>query len=490
MNLNFDSNQFRVLLADYSVGPAVALENATLQTIAQNYKRQLSNQMYPIEKPRIAEKIPSIEGYQVSRKIDGEFCLLFFDGEKTISCNPGGTVRAGLPCFEEFSNLLSNAGVSSGVFACELFVKKKERERVHHVVRIARKPADRKQLASLAVYVFDIVELDEVKIDGAKEVSDKIEELFDGGVLVRPIEVVETDNSGQIIKLFEQLVEEENSEGLVVRHDSLGWFKIKPVHPIDCVIVGFSDSVNERKGMLHDLLVGLVRNDGGIQLLGKVGGGFTEDQRKEIFEDLQKSVVPSDYVEVSSAYLAYEWVEPSQVVEIKCLDLISEKSRGDNINKMVLNWDEKQSKYLGVRKMPFVSLIAPRFERMRPDKSVNADEVSTKQVSALVDIENIEKKLADIKLPNSEMLKREVYYKTMGEKMMIRKVLLWKTNKEETGEFPAFIAFYTDFSTQRKDPLGTALKPANSLESGEKEFDALLEDAVKKGWEKYVGSDV
>lgn len=487
MNLKFDSKQFTKKLGDYLVGTATALQDSTLQTQAQNYKRQLSNQMYPVEKLSITEKIPSLEGYTVSRKIDGEFCLLFFDGSNTISCNPGGTVRVGLPCFAEFSKLLKDAGVGEAVFACELFVKKKERERVHDVIRLARKPSDKKQLSSLAVYVFDIVSIEEKSLEKTVEVNKKIQDIFGKGVLVASIEFQITDSNRKILEIYEKWVETEGSEGLVVRHDGVGWFKIKPVHTIDCAIVGFSDSTNERKGMLHDLLVGLFRPDGSLQLLGKVGGGFSDDERRELFGKLKKSVVESDYVETSSAYLAYEWILPKVVAEIKCLDVIATNSRGDNINKMVLTWDKKNKKYLGMRKMPFVSILAPSFVRLRDDKSVNLEEVGIKQVSALVEIDDIEKKLAEIELPKSEMINRKVFYKRQGEKLMVRKILMWKTNKEHTNEYPAFITFYSDFSSQRKNALTTKMKPANDIKTAERSFEEFLEQLVKKGWEQYDG---
>lgn len=485
MNLNFNGDLLKEKFG-YLSGPATALENPTLQAQAQNYRRFLSNQMYLIDKNRITEKIPNLENLHASRKIDGEFCLLFFDGETAITCNPGGTIRAGLPCLEEAANLLVKEKIKNGVFACELFLKKKGRERVHDVIRVARNPKTKKDLASLSLYIFDIVELNGEKVTGDSAATVKrIAELFEAGVFVKPVESVEVDSNLKIVRLFEDWVEDQGSEGIVVRHDSVGWFKIKPEHNIDAVVVGFSDSINERQGMLHDMLVGLLRSDGNIQLLGKVGNGFSDDDRREYFSRLAKMEVKSDYVEVSSNYLAYTWVEPTLIIELKVLDVISKKSRGDNINKMVLEWDAKNETYSGIRKMPFVSVFAPRFERVRDDKSFSPDDIGTHQVSDLVEIDQIDKELAEIELPPSEILKREVYVKEQGEKVMVRKFFLWKTNKEKTGEYPEFITYYTDFSSQRKDPLQTKIQPAHDLESAERDFAELIENGVKSGWNKH-----
>ena len=45
--------------------------------------------------------------------------MLIWDGEKLISVNPGGTVRFGLPCYEEAEKLLKKAKVKDALFGGE-----------------------------------------------------------------------------------------------------------------------------------------------------------------------------------------------------------------------------------------------------------------------------------------------------------------------------------------------------------------------------------
>ena len=80
--------------------------------------------------------------------------------------------------------------------------------------------------------------------------------------------------------------------------------------------------------MLHDLLLGVVRPDGSIHTMARVGGGFSDEQRQELLVDLQGMVVDSEYAEVNSDHVAYRMVEPHWVIEISCLDLISQNTRG------------------------------------------------------------------------------------------------------------------------------------------------------------------
>ena len=94
--------------------------------------------------------------------------------------------------------------------------------------------------------------------------------------------------------------------------------------------------------MLHDLLVAVIRDDGTFHELARVGGGFTEEDRRTIADELKRRIVPSDYVAVNNDYVAYEMINPGPVIEISCLDLIPERASGGPVNRMVLEWDGKR----------------------------------------------------------------------------------------------------------------------------------------------------
>ncbi len=347
-----------------------------------------------------------------------------------------------------------------------------------------RNPKSAQDLNKLQFSLFDIVELDGEQFTESVKTLNKLDDLIKDGNLVSTVEYETTDNRKDIKNAVERWVTVGGSEGVVLRNEQTGWFKIKPSHTIDVVVLGFSDSPGERRGLLHDIFVGLVRKDGTFHTMAKIGGGFTDEDRTELLKKLKKSVVASDYIEVNSAHLAYEMVKPELVVEMKCLDLISENSRGGQINRMVLAWNEDEQKYSAVRRMPLVSIISPQFKRLREDKSVNEIETSVKQISALVDIPDIGKKVADLELPKSEVIRREVLTKTIGEKLMIRKLVMWKTNKEVTKEYPAYIVYYTDFSTGRKVPMTNELIPANTKSEAEMRYREVFAKADKQGWVK------
>lgn len=88
-------------------------------------------------------------------------------------------------------------------------------------------------------------------------------------------------------------------------------------------------------------------------------------------------------------------------------------------------------------------------------------------------------------LPASTVLKREVYTKGTGDKLMVQKYLVWKTNKESTdSRFPAYALHFTDFSVGRKGMLKRELRISSSEEQILAMCDEMIAENVKKGWEK------
>ena len=115
------------------------------------------------------------------------------------------------------------------------------------------------------------------------------------------------------------------------------------------------------KDMLHDVLVGLVRDDGSMHVLGRVGGGFSDEDRRAMLADLRELACESEYSEVNSDHVAYRMVRPEWVFELACLDLVAVTTRGQPIERMVLSWDRDASTWRVARRLPLASLITFTF---------------------------------------------------------------------------------------------------------------------------------
>ena len=485
-----DRSKIEIKLGAYGVGNSLAVSDVSILPKVQDYRRRLSSRMVPLEKADITKKMMPAD-YHVSRKIDGEFTVLVYRDGSAFCINPGGTVRTGLPWLKEAEDLLSRAKVKEAMIAGELYVANKDRRpRVHDVVTVARQPQSEAALNQLQFAAFDLISLDGQTIEGEFEpVWNRINELFAGGEKIHPVEAREAADLNEVGKLFEQWVEAEGGEGLVVRSDTAGMFKIKPRHTLDAVVVGYTESVDDREGMLHDLLLAVRRADGSFQILTRVGGGFSEEERRAFLSDLKDITCESQYAEVNSDHVAYQMVRPDWVVEISCLDLVSQTTRGGAINRMVLDWNESSHTYQIIRRLPLVSVISPQFVRRREDKTPARQDVRIEQVTAIVDVPMADKDARQFTLPKSELLKREVYTKQAKGEVMVRKFVMWKTNKEDNEDYPGYVLHFTDFSPNRKAPLAREIRVSDSAEQIHALWNELKEDNIKRGWDLHSTSE-
>lgn len=479
-----DRSRLEFRLADYRVGSASALTDPLLLSRVQEYRRLTSARMAPLDRDDIRRKMPKAD-YFVSRKVDGEFTVLVYDGSGAFLLNPGGTVRTGLPVTEEAARRLFKANVKQAMIAGELYVHCDDRRpRVHDVATVARQPKSEADLKRLRFAAFDLIPMDGAAAGPYAETWETIKRLFGDGERIHPVQTQTAGSAADIDEKFEQWVVQEGAEGLVARSDSAGLFKIKPRHTLDVAVIGFTESTGDREGMLHDLLYAVMRRDGSLQVLSRVGGGFDEDQRRTMLADLKDMIVPSEYAEVNSDHVAYQMVEPQWVIEISCLDLISQTTRGAPINRMVLDFQQQGKGYRVIRRLPLATVISPQFVRRREDKSVRPHDVRIDQVSSIVEIAQWDRDAGKMTVPKSEVLRRTVYTKVMKGETMVRKLVLWKTNKETDGdEFPAYVLHYTDFSPSRKTPLCREVRVSSSLEQMSNLWTGLLEENIKKGWE-------
>ncbi len=469
-------------LPPYATGPATALSDPSLWPRVQDYRRLAGARMTAIARDEIKSKLPGGE-LHVSRKVDGEFTVLFVDADEAFTLNPGGTVRTGLPCITEAAELVRRAGAGRVLVAGELYLSRGgARTRVHDITQALSRP---KELAEIRFAAFDLVE---PRAAVFADTWSRLGEIFEAGKLAHRVEGFFTRKLDDVETRYRQWVEGEGAEGLVVRSDAAGMFKVKNRFTLDVVVLGFSEGIDDRKGMLHDLLVGVVRPDGTFHVLSRVGGGFSDDERRSILSDLKDLPAGSDYTEVSPDHLAYQMVRPEWVIEISCIDLLSQTTRGGPIERMVLSWNPAENKYEIIRRLPLAALIAPNYLRRRPDKRPSATDARLAQVSDLVEIPLAERDARSMVLSRSELLRREVYTKVMRGQTMVRKLLLWKTNKDgDSDQYPAYVLYVTDYSPNRRDPLERDVRIGNDPEDMTRLWDALKKERILSGWVKVKG---
>ena len=163
-------------------------------------------------------------------------------------------------------------------------------------------------------------------------------------------------------------------------------------------------------------------------------------------------------------------------------DVQSEDSSGDLIRKMVLDF---KSEWTALQKLPLASIIHPVFVRYREDKSINPTDLRLEQISNRCLVSDAKVSAEAIELPESEIIRREVYTKESKGLLAVRKLVLWKTNKDQLdSNYAPYVVHWTDYSPSRKDPLKKEVRLASNQKSAEEIADQMIESNIKKGWEK------
>jgi hypothetical protein len=445
---------------------------------ALNYKKRIAGAYSALNREQIGNFLPDTE-FIITRKIDGELQVLFYNGEDVFSVNGYGNVKYGLPCFEELKENLKAKGVKKAVLAGELHVDETDgRKRIYDLLKELGQDGN-KELIHLTL--FDLIELEDkpVSSENYKEIVEQLSGFVGKGNKVHVVTIKEGKNRDDLKSIFDSYIA-DNSEGIVVRGAFPRVYKIKPKYTIDAAVVGFSES--EEKGKVRSILLALMNEDGTFQIVGKAGSGFNDEMRVMFYNQLSKSTVDSSFIETDSNNVAFHMVRPEMVVEVGCNDIITELSSEPVTNAVV---EFKDDKYCFHSMMYGGTLLFPVLERIREDKKVNPVDIRWKQVELLVVINHIPTEQSLANLPKSEVISREVYRKEMKGKILVQKFVILKTNKEKVDKrFPAYVFHYTNFSPDRKDPLDKDVRISNDLDQINEIKSQYLDECIKKGWEK------
>jgi hypothetical protein len=172
-------------------------------------------------------------------------------------------------------------------------------------------------------------------------------------------------------------------------------------------------------------------------------------------------------------------VKPEWVVEVSCLDILGENSKG-TIKRPLLKFDK--SGYDLIEQNAGVSLVSAVFIRKRTDKTTSVSHSGKEQ---LLDFLNPQSEPEQaLKLTDSEIVSREVYTKKGKNGTMVRKMVGLKTNKEQTGLFPKYVVLFTDFSYGRAEPMNQEITLCADNTSMENTLQSLRDEYVKGGWNK------
>jgi ATP-dependent DNA ligase len=419
----------------------------------------------PVLPQDIGLKIMESKSYFTSKKYDGYMAILTIR-KNEITLHTKNNKPLQVPAIIEAAKKISEEVTLIG----ELCVFKDDKSLSHREVSAALAEPEKHDLR---FGVFDLF----TKQEKQPEVIDKINQIkkLATSKEIFAIEQIQSDSRSTIIDFYKQI--EGKEEGLVVRTVDGLFYKVKPTVNIDLVILGYAlNSGNDE--VLRELLLGVVDENNNFQIVSKCGNGFSERDRVDLLKKLKPLAVESSFTEVSGAKTAFVMVEPSLIIELSCLDFITETSKG-TIKKPTLSFDKKTGYALTERKYT-ISCISPVFQRIRDDKKVDFTQVGGQEFEDLLfDSIQSEKTVTS----PSTIIVREVYSKSGKNGTAIRKFLGIKTNKEDTGQYAPFVALFSDFSSGRKTPLEQEIFLCSDKKELEAKIAELKEENIKSGWE-------
>ena len=464
--------------------PQGSLLDDELAAMVRNYKRSVAGRYRALVQDELLTAIPH-GPLQVSPKIDGEMWFLVLDGKEAFFASPTGRVISGdVPALREAAAATASAHART-VIAGELFAARKSgRPRVGDLAAAMGGEA-KAEVERIAFAAFDTL------TGGHREAPERtpiytdrlasLGRLFDGGKRVKAVRTETVSGGERVVALFEEWVAGGKGEGLVIRTADNTVFKAKPSIDIDAAVIGYTES-SDGPDRVGSLLLGMMREDGQMQVIGSCGNMPTEE-RSAFMAKLSGMHAESNYRHANSRGALYRFVRPEIVVEVKVTDIQSEDSSGEPIERMVLEWAD--GRWRSVRQMAGASILHPVFVRVRTDKEVNPHDVRVAQVLERCLIEGIDRHAERLVLPTSTIVRREVYAKAAKGETAVRKLVLWKTNKEAADpSFPAFVVHFTDFSAGRKDPLQREVRLAPTLAEAQRIADEMLAENIKKGWDR------
>jgi hypothetical protein len=434
-------------------GGVGSFSNASLSQLLSAYRKTVASYI-----PAGTEDIDKRLGIPllVSPKFDGELWYLVHDKEWQLVSPNGRTISGNIEILNDASKQKID---NSYVLAGEL-----------HVIS-----AEECDTSKLGFAVFDLVSSSDISAAGTTYSSrfEKIKDLpSQGNLFVVPTE--KTSSTDAVHSQYDNWVSGKKFEGLVARSDDARTYKVKPVTEFDAAILGFTEKrLDGGDYVVRTVLVGVQASDGSWIPLVPVGNIGDNEFRKELYSILKPSVIPSSYRKTSeSSGVMYQFVNPQLVAEIKALDLQTEDASGKKVRDPKLSIVDGQWRVSGWTNS--VAVYNPTLVRLRNDKGASSEETGWNQIVRLLPVEIT---ADEEKAGKSEVIQRKVWTKDEA----VRKLLVWKTNKEGVG-FSSFVVHWTDYSPGRKAPLAREVRLAPTEKEAKKIAEDMITENIKKGW--------
>ena len=244
--------------------------------------------------------------------------------------------------------------------------------------------------------------------------------------------------------------------------------------------------MGSKTNQIRSFSLGVFLNEKEIMHVGSCGN-IPSDLKKELYKRLTKLKINSNFQKTASNGSAYNFVKPEIVCEVKLLEFQGDKSNDEPIRHLKYEYSNNSLNATGRARS--VSILNSNIVNIRSDKKANYEDCGLKQIIRISGIPKKEFKEVNNKdLPKSKVIKKEIFKKESKKGTAIKKFLFWKSNKEKSSDYPSYLCYYLDYSEGRSDPIKRKLYPFEDEKLGLGHLKKLIDENIKKGWEKYNGS--
>ena len=448
-------------------------------SLIKKYKNSVTRKYIFISKDEI-NTIPKNDLF-ISKKIDGQlwFYCKSAKNSQIINSNENEISDVIQDIKKDLDKKLKK--IKNIILAAELYYLSSERERYGDTISGL---GDKSKRKALRFGVFDVVYMEKLFPDFNKKYEFLKKTL--NTKTKEPSHAIEQTKAKQseLTKFFKDKIEKSNAEGLIVR-DNSSIYKIKQEETADLLITGYT--VSDKANQIRSVSLGVYLNENEIVHIGACGNFTSDALRKDLYKQLTKLKIKSNFQKIASNGAAYNFVKPTIVCEVKLLEFQGDKSNDEPIRHLKYEFINNSLNATGRARS--VSILNSSILNIRKDKKPNYEDCGLKQIIRISGIakENF-KEQNNKNLPKSKLIKKEVIKKESKKGIAIKKFVLWKSNKEKASDYPSYLCYYLDFSDSRKDPIKRKIYPFEDEKIGLNHFKKLLDENAKKGWEKYNGS--
>ena len=448
-------------------------------SLIKKYKNSVTRKYIFISKDEI-NTIPKNDLF-ISKKIDGQlwFYCKSAKNSQIINSNENEISDVIQDIKKDLDKKLKK--IKNIILAAELYYLSSERERYGDTISGL---GDKSKRKALRFGVFDVVYMEKLFPDFNKKYEFLKKTL--NTKTKEPSHAIEQTKAKQseLTKFFKDKIEKNNAEGLIVR-DNSSIYKIKQEETADLLITGYT--VSDKANQIRSVSLGVYLNENEIVHIGACGNFTSDALRKDLYKQLTKLKIKSNFQKIASNGAAYNFVKPAIVCEVKLLEFQGDKSNDEPIRHLKYEFTNNSLNATGRARS--VSILNSSIINIRKDKKPSYEDCGLKQIIRISGItkENF-KEQNNKNLPKSKLIKKEVIKKESKKGIAIKKFVLWKSNKEKASDYPSYLCYYLDFSDGRKDPIKRKIYPFEHEKIGLNHFKKLLDENVKKGWEKYNGS--